>query len=739
MAMLNAREMHKLGELLGGLGDVERGDKEGCHDYAFLEETIFPTLLPALVLLSENVEKQDMPPMPPAAGLPPNAKAFNPLRSLAELLVRGHPNGIFKKDTVYSQHLETIAAQRQQQRKQRELIIKEITRREEEAALTQALELTDKEEKEKIDIEARRLVEAEMKIEQRAVASATDAEENAGPFKKVLQLRETCMQIVNAFNFSNTQDTTDVSSLIYKETVRLLCTDSNASFVGIGDLDAPGLSATRLYYHTAADKKEFEVEEDEVGEPQEEEEEAEAKPAKEAPPPEITTRDLPPLDDEMALILKRGTGITWATVIDGEEHENEEGDMTRAKPKPKFVADAKFTEGMFFFEEKRSGTYLAVPIFKDSDVIGVICGDTLDSIIGSELAAEEVNLFIAASYIMQACLNHAEWCLLDARRKHSVQRLQSLVKDPRTLPAGYATAFVESMELLAPGTHVAVGMFDTDNAMRLVCNKAHDGTKTEDESVTAEDTRAHVASLFDAKTKREACLHKTENDEKVVSAAVPVMNANNLVHAVLYMASDLKAKPPHEDVIDFVIEAARLAQPILLAPAPNAMRMLTVLASSGIGDTDELYQTASLLCKRYTEVAEVFIACNHGNGGLRVLHQVGSKMDSVVARTEYSAVDEAMRTQTAISGSGFVAAPLVRKGVDGVSASFGCVALHSGELTADKMAAFEGVAAALSAALEVSISFVCGCFSLCAGVSVFCAGVFRALAGVRADCVCFCM
>ena len=106
----------ELSALLKTLQDVDRTDREGAFDYAFLEETIFPTLLPALTQLSERVEAKSMPPLPPGEGLPEDPSAFNPLRSLGELLVRQHPSGVFKKETLYSRHLEKLAAARREQR-----------------------------------------------------------------------------------------------------------------------------------------------------------------------------------------------------------------------------------------------------------------------------------------------------------------------------------------------------------------------------------------------------------------------------------------------------------------------------------------------------------------------------------------------------------------------------------------------------------------------------------------------
>jgi len=622
MALLNDRD---LVALLADLKDVDRADKEGAYDYAFLEETIFPTLLPALAKLSEHVERQDMPPMPTPEGRPPAgaATAFNPLRSLGELLMRQHPQGVFKEESPYSKHLEAVATARREQRLQRELLVTEQERKEKQEAMLRELERTQQEEREIKEREQQRTSALQQKLADRAAASLKDAELKAGTNSNLMVMRETCMEIIHGFDFSTAADTSAVSSLIYQEACKVLVRDSNASFVGAGSLDKPGLAATMLHYHTAGDKKEFEVEEDEEP-PAEQEEgaEVEDKPPKEAPPPEITTRVLPPAEDEMALVLKRGNGITWSTVVDGEEKEDEEGEVTREKPVPKFVADAKFTEGMFFFEEKRAGTYLAVPIWKDGEVVGVICADTLDSVIGSELQPTEIPLFESAAYVMQQCLDYAEWCLLNARRTKCTLRLEALAKDPRTLPTEFAVAFVESMGTLVPGMHMAVAVFDTDTNMRLVCNKSHDGTQTEDVQVSAEDASPHVTGIYDAKSKREVMLTKTESSEQVVAIAAPVIDANDFVPAVLYAASEPTAKPPHQDVIEFVQDAARLSRPVLLAPAPNAMRVLSVLAAAGIGNPKALYETATLLCQRYTRAGDVFIACTHGAGVLRVLNQV---------------------------------------------------------------------------------------------------------------------
>ena len=47
-------------------------------------------------------------------------------------------------------------------------------------------------------------------------------------------------------------------------------------------------------------------------------------------------------------------------------------------------------EGMFFFEDKRAGTLILVPVKRDGAVVGVACADTLDSTTGAELSGAEV-------------------------------------------------------------------------------------------------------------------------------------------------------------------------------------------------------------------------------------------------------------------------------------------------------------------------------------------------------------
>lgn len=91
------------------------------------------------------------------------------------------------------------------------------------------------------------------------------------------------------------------------------------------------------------------------------------------------------MDDDMAYVLRRvrrggsdvgvrseqGNGITFERVVDLN--------------KGLCVSDVKFVEGMFFFDQKRQGTYLAVPIRSGNKVVGIISADTLDSLIEAEL------------------------------------------------------------------------------------------------------------------------------------------------------------------------------------------------------------------------------------------------------------------------------------------------------------------------------------------------------------------
>ncbi|MGB1605655.1 MAG: hypothetical protein ACPIOQ_73675, partial [Promethearchaeia archaeon] len=121
-----------------------------------------------------------------------------------ELLVRQHPSGVFKKETLYSRHLEKLAAARREQRLQRELLVTEAERAQKKAALELALEQTAREEKEAKDREAAHAHELEQKLALRAAERLANAEEKAAGMANVMKLRETCMKIISDFDFSPT-------------------------------------------------------------------------------------------------------------------------------------------------------------------------------------------------------------------------------------------------------------------------------------------------------------------------------------------------------------------------------------------------------------------------------------------------------------------------------------------------------------------------------------------------------
>lgn len=135
MELVSERELVKL---LAEFQNTNLADKAGKDDYAFLQETIFPTLLPALVHLSEHLEAQGV--VPPPAGYKIEARGaeqasagssqkVNPQRWLAEHLVRHHPAGqVFKHDSAYAEHLNKIAKGRKEQRVERERLVIEQQR-----------------------------------------------------------------------------------------------------------------------------------------------------------------------------------------------------------------------------------------------------------------------------------------------------------------------------------------------------------------------------------------------------------------------------------------------------------------------------------------------------------------------------------------------------------------------------------------------------------------------------------
>ena len=312
--------------LLAECQNVDLEDKEGKDDYAFLEETIFPTLMPALVHLLEHAEEQGAIELPagaapasrtPAQPDPVKAKNFNAQRWLAEHLVRHHPSGgIFKHDSAFATHLREISERRREQRVERERLVEEDQRKAEEMRLQQELERTKREEEARVAAEEARKLAAEEKLAAREAASEA-AVRAAAPqehLELIMGFRAACLAQIAAFDFAEKDSTAELVDAMHRDAALLLATHSRASYVAFGSL----VDADTLLYHTAADKKEFllEDEEDEEDAAQGDDAEAASKEKKVPRPPEITVRALPPRDAEQACVIRRGRGVTFEEVVD---------------------------------------------------------------------------------------------------------------------------------------------------------------------------------------------------------------------------------------------------------------------------------------------------------------------------------------------------------------------------------------------------------------------------------------
>lgn len=685
MSLLNAAELK---QLLDQCKDVELQDKEGADDYAYLEETIFPTLLPALVKLLERLEDMGL-----KDGHSNNqVEKFNSIRWLAEYMVRYHPDGgVFKHDSAYADHLKSLAAMRKEQRTERELLVKEKERMEEEEKLRQELERTEEEEKAKQEREEQRKIEAEKKREEENEKGENAVLAQAGPEygSVVLKLRGTMMRLLSDHDFISAESTAAIESKLCKEACQFLAVNSHASFTAVGEL----LDQDNLFYHTAADKKEFVADDDD-----EEEEELDGMPpAKKVPDPEITVRDLPAKEEDVAYILKRGNGLTFETVVDEGQY--------------KFIGDTKYTEGVYFFEEKRPGTYIAVPLLRAGVIAGVICGDTLDSIAGAELVETEHVLFHAVSVVLSEALDKAVWSLMDAKRTVHLARLTKLASDPGTMPETIAREIVEAVDVVFPGHLVSVGVVDTVRDMRLVFSSARNGSRERNKTVTPDSKEEQVFLMFDAKQQCKTTYTMDTELTRKLAVAVPLIKGENRVSAVLYVGADPKTGSISEDVEDLTHQMAAIVSPILLPPEENALRVMRILALSGVGNSAALYEMAAQLCIRYTGATEVMVAMAHGVGSIRVVRvsKGGDEADGPPApfKEELAKLDtkpacaEAMESLKCVTKGGWIAVPLVAQ----TGARADCVGVMGVQCAAvDQVQerTLEGVAVALTSAMQVS-------------------------------------
>jgi hypothetical protein len=218
---------------------------------------VLPTLLPGLVELQEKLEKTDFKDI---EGKLDPCPVINPIRWLAEYLVRHHPQSndeISLTKPKPGNQLSMAAAILKTQRQERE---------------KKQLELSDKirSEEAQRDMDAVRLETEKRKNQQEAHirnVEIKDQERNkrgeklavaAIGFSKaslILAFRNQCMSMVNDFNYaeaflSNNQPSKLISSL-YQDACRFLLTNSAATFVAAVSL----IDADTLLYHTIANRR----------------------------------------------------------------------------------------------------------------------------------------------------------------------------------------------------------------------------------------------------------------------------------------------------------------------------------------------------------------------------------------------------------------------------------------------------------------------------------------------------
>jgi hypothetical protein len=145
--------------------------------------------------------------------------------------------------------------------------------------------------------------------------------------------------------------------------------------------------------------------------------------------------------------------------------------------------------------------------------------------------------------------------------------------------------------------------------------------------------------------------------------ACPVLDAASggaRASAVLYVGS---AAPLHADVAELLATLAERVAPVLLAPAPAAMRAMRVLAAAGTGgEASGLYEAAAHLCARHANGSNVTIAMAHGPDHLRLVRTSGAGGPSpgaVVPRGDVPACKAAMRDLAPSTQGEHVAVPLL--------------------------------------------------------------------------------
>mmetsp|Transcript_30285 Transcript_30285/g.97496 ORF Transcript_30285/g.97496 Transcript_30285/m.97496 type:complete len:345 (-) Transcript_30285:1414-2448(-) len=321
-------------------------------------------------------------------------------------------------------------------------------------------------ENERRELEAKLKSQAEKEEEEwnKSVLSGVKSAAGVKYQDEALSLSESIHQLVSSTSFNSMEELRHTQETMLKEICAFLVKRTNASFVAVARLE----DSDTLHYKVAADKKDVIVDHDEDGN----EENVEHK---EAPQPEITVRNLPPMDDDMAYVLRRGNGITFERVVDLN--------------KGLCVTDVKFVEGMFFFDQKRQGTYLAVPIRSGKKVVGIISADTLDSLIEAELKDFEIPQFMSAAFILSAFMERSELLYRNQILKRRKESLTVMSKRANTLPDDMAQEIVSSIQEMLPACSCCVGVCNLTSQILVLsssgpswqgtCNGVVDETKEE--------------------------------------------------------------------------------------------------------------------------------------------------------------------------------------------------------------------------------------------------------------------
>ena len=228
-------------------------------DHAFLAETVLPTLLPGLVELQEKVEKNQSD-QENRSGSISTVPAINPIRWLAEYLIRHHPqsDSILNTRGPLAEQLRksaTVLKERRLQREEEGLVLKSKLQAEKLKLESEAARLDEEKRKKQQEIHAKEMEAKDQEQNKKGEKAAVSA---IGISKAalILTFRNTCISFVNSFDyhaaFESKNSQSDLDSMLYKETCQFLVSNSPASFAAAVSL----LDVDTLHYHTTASKRE---------------------------------------------------------------------------------------------------------------------------------------------------------------------------------------------------------------------------------------------------------------------------------------------------------------------------------------------------------------------------------------------------------------------------------------------------------------------------------------------------